>query len=215
MLSHHPQGPGRALRGATGRVEGSSGSYKEGRGQGPLLKQDLARRAGGLKNPRGQTDSAVTHKVESTTNSTGGCSVSYFMDECTVGFGDHATPRPPATLHPNIKDTGEHLSHLFVWPDPPKDLHDSPKHCASCPRLLGETAQSLSFKSVRIGRGAGCVSLGPAPQGDWGPQKGWERVRVTGPSTLIKNGLVLLSSETLLLGMPGNRTDRERLPLLT
>lgn len=127
-------------------MERSLGSYTEGRGQGPLLKQESARRAGGLKNPRGQTDSAVTHKVESTTNSTGGCSVSYFMDECTVGFGDHATPRPPATvLHSNIKETGEHLSHALIWPGSPKDLHGSPKaRCFLTPDTWGDTTAALS-----------------------------------------------------------------------
>lgn len=55
-----------------------------------------------------------------------------------------------------------------------------------------------------------------------GSPDGWDWVKVTGPSTLIKNGLVSLLSETQLLGLcelPGclgtELTKRERLASLT
>lgn len=87
MLSHRPQGPAGRV---PGQRAGSRGLGAQGEGWG-AVGLEPGGRAGGLKSTAdGQTDSAVTHKVESTTNSTGGCSVSYFMDECTVGFGDHA-----------------------------------------------------------------------------------------------------------------------------
>lgn len=173
MLSHHPQGPGRALCGGHRQGGGVLGKL-QGEGAGAFIKQESARRAGGLKNPRGQTDSAVTHKVESTTNSTGGCSVSYFMDECTVGFGDHATPRPPATtLHPNIKETGEYLSTSSFGQAPGRPSRLPQSTVLPDPRYLGKYhCRSLAFKSVRIWGGAGCVGLDPAPQADWGFQKG-------------------------------------------
>lgn len=191
------------------------GSYRKGRGQEPLLKQESERRAGGLKNPRGQTDSAVTHKVESTTNSTGGCSVSYFMDECTVGFGDHATPRPlppPSTTTARRQVSISRTSSFGQAPR--KTFMAPPKHSVlPDPQILGETAQPLSRIQVR--QDLGWVGL----CGSWsctagrlgipeGRPDGWEWVRVTGPTTLIKNGLVSLLSETLLLGLcefPGCR----------
>lgn len=71
--------------GQRGRVLGSP---REGWGGSQSRSQEEEQAASRILTD-GQTDSAVTHKVESTTNSTGGCSVSYFMDECTVGFGDH------------------------------------------------------------------------------------------------------------------------------
>lgn len=127
------------------------GSYRKGRGQEPLLKQESERRAGGLKNPRGQTDSAVTHKVESTTNSTGGCSVSYFMDECTVGFGDHATPRPlppPSTTTARRQVSISRTSSFGQAPR--KTFMAPPKHSVlPDPQILGETAQPLSRIQIR------------------------------------------------------------------
>lgn len=122
--------------------------------EGFVLKQESAGRAGGLKNTCGQTDrqtdSAVTHKVESTTNSTGGCSVSYFMDECTVGFGDRATLRPPATalLHPGIKETGEHTSPFGQRP--PERLSLPPQAlCFLTPDNWGNTMAALLRSSLR------------------------------------------------------------------
>lgn len=90
------------------------------------MKQESGGGAGGLKRPTdGQTDSAVTHKVESTTNSTGGCSVSYFMDECTVGFGDHAAAAACHRLPPGSgpRVTGEPLRHP---PRPAQNLERTP-----------------------------------------------------------------------------------------
>ncbi|XP_017919528.1 PREDICTED: uncharacterized protein LOC108638221 [Capra hircus] len=106
MLSHRPQGPGGQGAGPEGRGSGP-GAQGEARG---AVGPEPGGRAGGLKSSAdGQTDSAVTHKVESTTNSTGGCSVSYFMDECTVGFGDHAAAAAAAAASPpsGPRATGE------------------------------------------------------------------------------------------------------------
>lgn len=97
------------------------------------------------------------------------------MDECTVGFGDHATPRPPATafLYPNIKETGELLLNLFIWPAPiPRKTITAPQSTVlSDSRYLGKHhSRSLEFKSG-MGWGWMCGSC-PAPQADWGFQKG-------------------------------------------
>lgn len=128
------------------------GSYEEGGGGGLCFKAGVSWKSRWpeeyLRTDR-QTDSAVTHKVESTTNSTGGCSVSYFMDECTVGFGDRATLRPPATalLHPGIKETGEHTSPFGQRP--PERLSLPPQAlCFLTPDNWGNTMAALLRSSL-------------------------------------------------------------------
>lgn len=147
------------------------GSYEEGGGRGLCFKAGVSWKSRWpeeyLRTDR-QTDSAVTHKVESTTNSTGGCSVSYFMDECTVGFGDHATLRPPATalLHPGIKETGEHTSPFGQRP--PERLSLPPQALCFLTGQLGKHhGSSPAFESEEMS-GAGCVGLGATPAGGLG-----------------------------------------------
>ncbi|XP_049558302.1 uncharacterized protein LOC125962135 [Orcinus orca] len=170
MLSHRPRGPGRAL-GATGRAPGSRGAA--GRAGGPRSRSQEEERAARRVPADGQTDSAATHKVESTTNSAGGCSVSYFMDECTVGFRDRAAAarhRLPPRSGPRV--TGEPLSRP---PHPAQTPGRSPLPPVACPswvqptremprQLLGcpEGWQGGRLDLLQLGRGP---SAGPATRG--------------------------------------------------
>lgn len=125
------------------------------------------------------------------------------------------TAAPATALHHNSKETGEHLSYLLIWPGPPERPSWLPRStvCFLTLRYLGKQhSRSLAFKSVRIWHGAGLCGSWSCTAGRLGiPERrpdGWEWVRVTGPTTLIKNGLVSLLSETLLLGLcefPGCR----------
>lgn len=103
----------------------------------------------------------------------------------------HHNPLPlPSSLPTSRRQVS--TSHTSFVHTPPKNLTTPQSTVLPDPRYLGKHhSRSLAFKSKRIWGGAGCVRLGPAPQADWGFQKGgkWEWVKVTRPSTLIKNGL--------------------------
>lgn len=114
----------------------------------------------------------------------------------------------------------------------PKDFHCPPPQALRflTPGNWGKKhhGSSPAFGSEDMG-GAGCVDLGATPAGGLGIPEGRpdgpEWVGVTGLSIRIKNGLVSLLSETLLLGYWGcvgslsiweqNHHPRERLGVLT
>lgn len=127
-----PQGGQGAGRAGVGAWE------RRGRPRGPTgrsLEEEPAAE-GALQTDR--PDSAVTHKVESTTNSTGGCSVSYFMDGY-CGLQGTTPPPPPHPPPSGPRATGEPRGRAPRAPPAPPERPPLPPWPApeTRPGLLG------------------------------------------------------------------------------
>lgn len=172
-----------------GRRAGGRGLGRRGRPRGPTGPEPGGR-AGGLKKPAdGQTDGAVTHKVESTTNSTGGVVFPYFMDECTVGFRN--TPPPPPHPPPSgPRATGEPRRHAARAPERP--ALPAVARTETRPGLLGcPEGPAGGYVWTQCSRRAarpsadGCRMSKRRERGE----TPWRRERCRNP-TLIKSGLL-------------------------